>query len=326
MAQVSIIITCYNLGAYLEEAVVSALAQTHPNFEVLLVDDGSTDPATLAVLDRQPAHSRLRVLRTANQGVARARNAGIAAAKGAYILPLDADDRIHPEYLTQAVAVLDTRPEVGFVGCHYRLFGDYQSAYTPAQYQLPDLLIENVIPIASLFRRTAWEQVGGFCPDIAIEDWDFWLSVIEQGYAGAVIPKVLFEHRMRASSRHGHNQQPEVYQHTLSLLYERHRRLYDHHLPEVLARKDLEYAKLLAHGVWLEQQWRRWQQVAEQRQEIMQDLGGRTRLADSPLWVRQRARWERIRAENPTMTGQIRALAAGTGRVMRRKLRHYIHW
>jgi glycosyltransferase involved in cell wall biosynthesis len=325
MTTVSIIITCYNLGAYLEEALESALAQNYADFEVLLIDDGSTDPATIDLVDRLPPNPRLHVLRIANQGVCRARNYGISMAKGTYILPLDADDRIHPEYLNHAVPVLETNPSVGFVGCHYRLFEDYQSLYTPNQYQLPDLLVENVVPITSLFRRVAWEQVGGYFPDIAIEDWDFWLSLIEHGYSGIVIPEVLFEHRMRTDSRHGHNQQPDVYQQTLVLLYDRHRPLYDRFIYEVLSRKDLEYAKTLAHGIWLEQQWHRWQAVAEERQEIMKSLGVRPRLTDSPWWIQQIARWHRVRHENQTLIGRICALAAGVGRIVYRKLRHYRH-
>jgi glycosyltransferase involved in cell wall biosynthesis len=325
MTKVSIIITCYNLGAYLEEALDSALAQSYTDFEVLLIDDGSTEQATIELIDRLPPNPRLQVLRTANQGVCRARNYGISIAKGAYILPLDADDRIHPKYLERAVAVLEENPSIGFAGCHYRLFEDYQSVYTPNHYQLPDLLVENVVPITSLFRRVAWEQVGGYFPDIAIEDWDFWLSLIEHGYSGTVIPEVLFEHRMRTRSRHGYNQQPDIYQQTLALLYERHRALYDTFIYEVLSRKDLEYAKTLAYGVWLEQQWHRWQAVAHERQEMMKRLGARPRLTDNPWWIKQFARWRRVRAENQTLIGQIRALAAGIGRIVSRKLRHYLH-
>ena len=123
MVRVSIIITCHNLGAYLQEAVDSALAQNYSDFEVLVVDDGSTDPATVALLDRLVADPRLRVFRNPNQGVAFARNFGIDNAAGEYILPLDADDRILPDYIARAVEVLDAHPEVGFVSCHYRTFG-----------------------------------------------------------------------------------------------------------------------------------------------------------------------------------------------------------
>jgi glycosyltransferase involved in cell wall biosynthesis len=187
MTRVSIVITCYNLGEYLEEALSSALAQTYSDFEVLLIDDGSTDAQTITLLDHLPQHPRLRMLRTGNQGVARARNTAIAAACGDYILPLDADDRIMPGYLTCAVAVLNQRPEVGFVGCHYRLFEENHSTYTPTHYQLPDLLVENVVPVTSLFRRSAWKQVGGYYPEIAIEDWPDRVWIYRERYSRSVV-------------------------------------------------------------------------------------------------------------------------------------------
>src|SRR4051794_31418414 len=134
MPKISIVITCYNIGAFLEEALQSALAQTYPDFEVIVVDDGSTDNATLALLDRLPAQPRLRILRTPNKGVAHARNYGITKASGDYILPLDADDRILPSYLACAASVLDQQPEVGFVGCHFSTFGEQQMKYEPNHY------------------------------------------------------------------------------------------------------------------------------------------------------------------------------------------------
>jgi len=266
MPRVSIIITCYNLGAYLEEALTSALNQTYTDFEVILVDDGSTDPATIALLDRLPAHPSLRVLRTANQGVARARNCGITAASGDYILPLDADDRILQGYLAHTVPVLDQRPEVGFVGCHYRTFGEREVECRPDCYEMPCLLIENTVPIASLFRRTCWEQIGGYSPDIPIEDWDLWLSILECGYLGVVIPEVFFEYRVRANSRNGANQQSQMYQHTWQLLYDRHRMSYERYCRDVILGQVNLYTTALASQNWLEGQ------VANLRNAVQEQL------------------------------------------------------
>ena len=91
--QVSVIIPCYNQGRYLDDAITSVLVQTYQNFEILIVDDGSTEPETIEILQdyQQP---KTRIIRTENQGVATARNLGIAQAQGTYILPLDADDKI----------------------------------------------------------------------------------------------------------------------------------------------------------------------------------------------------------------------------------------
>jgi glycosyltransferase involved in cell wall biosynthesis len=323
MARASIIITCYNLGAFLPEALESALAQTYDDFEVLLVDDGSTDPATIALLDRLPAHPRLRVLRSKNQGVARARNYGIREASGEYILPLDADDRIMPTYLARAVAVLDRHPEVGFVGCHYRTFGVREVEYRPAAYALPDLLVENVVPIASVFRRNCWEDVGGYCPEVKFEDWDLWLGIMERGYSARVIDDILFEYRVRPVSRHTGNQQPKVYEETLTLIRRRHATLYAQYIDDVIALKDRQFAALHSHTIWLEQQLDNWRQVAEEREEILASMGKPTESAmRRRLWWREQiARIERTTAGEPDLRSKIAAVLRGAGRVARRKLR-----
>ena len=93
MPKVTIVIPCYNHGAYLPETLKSVHEQTFQDFEIIVVDDGSSDPATVTIL-RNLEMNRTRVIHTANHGVSAARNRGIAEARGTYILPLDADDLI----------------------------------------------------------------------------------------------------------------------------------------------------------------------------------------------------------------------------------------
>jgi len=263
MPTVSVIVTCYNLGIYLPEALESALGQTYPHIEVVLVDDGSTDLATIAMLDTLPAHPRLRMLRTPNQGVARARNYGIEHSTGMYILPLDADDRILPTYVEQAVAILDQQPDVGFVGCHYRIFGERTGECRPPAYQLPDMLVENVVPIASVYRRECWQAVGGYCPELnSIEDWDLWIGILERSYEGVVLPEIFFEYRVRPNSNLSHIRNPDVYEGRMRLLYQRHELLYTQHQFDVLALKDRQFAQMHSYAMWQEQQAKNWEQVA----------------------------------------------------------------
>jgi glycosyltransferase involved in cell wall biosynthesis len=307
---VSIVITCYNLGAYLREALDSALAQTYPNTEVVLVDDGSTDPATIAALDALAPHPRLRVIRTANQGVARARNHGFSQARGEYILPLDADDRILPEYVARAAAVLDSDPRVGFVGCHYRMFGDREGEYRPAQYALPDMLVENVVPIASVMRRRCWEEAGGYCAELnSIEDWDLWIGILERGYTGHLIPEIFFEYRIRPNSNISAIRDEQTMQRRMSLLYQRHLDLYTTHLFDVLLAKDRVFSQLHSYAMWQEQQAKNW----ERETRLLQSMASSS-ARTTVWWERQRVRWRRISAEHPTWSG--RALEAGR-RVLR---------
>lgn len=310
MTSASIVITCYNLGAFLQEALDSALAQTHRDFEVLLVDDGSTDPATVALLDRLPPHPRLRVLRTANQGVARARNYGIGLARGGFILPLDADDRIHPEYLERAVELLLARPAVGFVGCHFRTFGERETEHRPAAYRLPDLLIENSAPVASVFRRECWERSGGYCPELnSIEDWDQWIAFLELGYEGAVLPEIYFEYRVRPGSNLSLVRDPDIYERRMRLLYERHQGLYDRYVREVLLGKDRQFALLHSWALWQEQQARNWERAASEQQAMLQFAeASARRSAVRRAWLRrQRSRWQAIAAANPSWSSRLRA-------------------
>src|SRR5262249_38467152 len=100
MGTVSIIIPCYNLGAFLPEAVASARAHTRPASEIAIIDDGSTDQRTLALLDRFRGEG-LAVLRAAHQGLSATRNHGISRARGEYILCLDADDILMPTFLEE---------------------------------------------------------------------------------------------------------------------------------------------------------------------------------------------------------------------------------
>lgn len=202
MPRVSVVVPCYNHGAYLDEAVASVLDQTFTDYEILVVNDGSTDPATCALLAdyRRP---RTRVIHTANQGVAAARNRGISEAAGEYILPLDADDRIGPTYLEQAVVVLDARPNTAVVYCRASLFGEASGAWELPKYTLPHLLLDNQIFSAAVFRREAWRRAGGYSVRMrhGWEDWDFWLRMLGQGGDACQLDETLFFYRIRSDSR-----------------------------------------------------------------------------------------------------------------------------
>ncbi|MCI5123775.1 MAG: glycosyltransferase family 2 protein [Candidatus Electrothrix sp. AR5] len=201
MSRVSVVIPCYNQGAFVDETINSVLVQTWQDFEIIVVNDGSTDPFTINHL-QQLNFPKTRVLHTENQGLSSARNNGIREAQGEYILPLDADDRIGPTYLEQAVRLLEADPEVGIVYCKARFFGDRNSEWQLPEYSLEEMLLNNVIFCTSFFRRADWEDVGGFDPAMIYgwEDYDFWLSLIERGRQVKRIPEILFYYRIRSDS------------------------------------------------------------------------------------------------------------------------------
>lgn len=199
---ISVIIPCYNLGAYLDEAVASVQSQTYQHFEILIVDDGSTDTVTRAKLaDFQ--RPKTRVIRTEHRGVSAARNVAIAEAAGTYLCALDADDRLRPTFFEKAVPILDGDPRVAFVSCWLRAFGDEEWEWTPERCDLPTLLWEDTVLTAALVRRDAVLEVGGYdtaMPAQGAEDWDLWLTLAERGYHGRILNEVLFDYRRRAGS------------------------------------------------------------------------------------------------------------------------------
>ena len=202
MPKVSVIIPCYNLGQYIDEAVSSVLAQTFQDFEIIIVNDGSTDELTNTVLSdyRKP---KTTVLTTANQGLPSARNTGIDASSGEYVCCLDADDKYHPEFLEKCVTVLEEDKEhaVGFVTTYVQQFGNTDALWECEEYNPYRLVVVNLIGVASLFRRTCWKEVGGYATNLSgFHDWNFWISIVAKGYRWVTIKEPLFYYRDREHS------------------------------------------------------------------------------------------------------------------------------
>jgi glycosyltransferase involved in cell wall biosynthesis len=243
--RISVLLPCFNHGAFLAEAIGSVLAQTFQDFEIILVDDGSTDPATAEQI-RNCAAPRTRIFRIENRGLSGARNFAASQAEGALFCALDADDRLAPAWFEKAVARLDADADLGFVSHWLRAFGDETWEWTPQRCELTDLLVNNMVNGAALVRREVFHAVGGFEESMrdGCEDWDFWLRVVEKGYRGAIIPEFLFEYRRRADSMSRLMSVGAGYPVPLHTVIARHEPYYREHIVEVAARKDDEIADL----------------------------------------------------------------------------------
>jgi glycosyltransferase involved in cell wall biosynthesis len=197
--KVSIIIPNHNYAQYVREAVVSALGQTYRSFEILVIDDGSTDDSLEVLSAFASDHPRVRVYSQENRGLAATRNIAIGLARGEYILPLDADDLIHPEFLAHTVPVLEANQTVGFVYTQMVWFGDVEQLRSHWEYDFELLKRGNFVNVSSLFRKQAWSDVGGYDEVMqGYEDWDFWIGLAEQGWIGQLVREPLFFYR-----RHG---------------------------------------------------------------------------------------------------------------------------
>lgn len=198
---VSIVIPCHNQGEYLGQAVGSVLVQTYHNFEVIIVDDGSNDQHTRRNLSNYE-RSNIKLIQTIHQGLASARNTAIEAARGKYILPLDADDKIGETYLEKALDILERHENVGIVYSKAEFFGEASGEWKLPPYHFPEILLGNVIFCSALFRKRDWAAVNGYNQNMIYgwEDYDFWLSLIELGREVVCIPETLFFYRKRSNS------------------------------------------------------------------------------------------------------------------------------
>lgn len=205
---VSIIIPCHNHGDYVSEAVFSALAQTRPASEIIVIDDAS-DRSTREACEAL-ASDRVRVLRNeTNLGLAASRNKAIHEARSEAILPLDADDRLHPDFLLRTVPVLESSPQIGWVYTDCNFFGAREGFLEFPDYDVMLLLAHDVCLAPSLFRKKDWERVGGYDESFRIgqEDWDFWVSLAETGLRGAHVRFCLYEYRQHSASMRSRSHQ-----------------------------------------------------------------------------------------------------------------------
>lgn len=196
---ITVVITCFNYGAWLGEAVRSALEQESGPPNVIVVDDGSTDPGTSEALERLPTSVHL--IRQANAGLSAARNTGIRAANSRYVLALDADDLLPPTSLADLRSPLDGDSGIGFTYGITRFFGEWEGELKFPPYDPYRLIYRHIIGSTALMRREVFESVGGYDPDFAgYEDWDFWVNALSHGWRGHKVDKVTFLYRRRGST------------------------------------------------------------------------------------------------------------------------------
>jgi len=200
---ITVIIPCYNDGEYLREALDSVFHQSSDDWEIIVVDDCSTDVVTQRVLSGI-CDERVRLFRTQEQsGPAVARNLAIRNAAGSYILPLDADDKIGTSYLEKAKNLLDSSMDLEIVYCHASLFGLSHGPWKLPSFEPSRFVLDNMIFSSALFRKSTWERVGGYSENMleGMEDYDFWIKILSHGGRVHCINECLFHYRIKRKSR-----------------------------------------------------------------------------------------------------------------------------
>ena len=200
---VSIIVPCYNQAQFLPETLESIMQQTYENWECIVVNDGSPDNTDEIVKTWMTKDSRIQYLKKENTGVCDTRNKGVALAKGIYILPLDADDKIVPRYIEEAIKEFEKDSELKLVYCETILFGVVNKQELGAPYLFETMLSENLIHHAAIFKKSDFDATIGYNLNMydGLEDWDFWLTLLNPEDKVVKLDGFYYYYRIKKTSR-----------------------------------------------------------------------------------------------------------------------------
>jgi glycosyltransferase involved in cell wall biosynthesis len=199
---VTVVVSCFNYGAYLQDAVDSLKTQDGGSPQITVVDDGSTDPATHEVLRRLDEDPDVQVVRQPNGGVARARNNGLFRAKTPLVMALDADDMLAPGALLALRAALDEHPEASYAYGQIKYFGNWAGEMRFPPYDPWRLAFRHIVGPTALMRRELIEATGGYDPDFKYyEDWELWVHALALGMHGVKVERPGHLYRKHGTSR-----------------------------------------------------------------------------------------------------------------------------
>lgn len=202
MVKISVIVPCYNQEKYIRECLESVLKQTFSDYEVIVVNDGSTDSSLSIIQSYTDKYDNFHLINQQNQGVVSARNNAIKQAQGIYIYPLDADDKIAPTCLEVLFNIIK-QGLFDVVYSQTNFFGAKNGCF---ELPLPDkvnMYQQNRVVCSALYRKSDWEKYGGYDENMknGLEDWEFWLNFIEDGKEFYRVDDALFFYRVHNKSR-----------------------------------------------------------------------------------------------------------------------------
>lgn len=201
--KVSIIVPCFRQADYLPEALDSVLAQTYQNWECVIVNDGSPDNTEEVVKRYLLQDPRFKYIKQQNRGPAVARNVGIENSCGEFILPLDADDLIASSYLERAVKVFAQNANTKLVYCKAVKFGLINEPWVLDDFDYDRFIWDNCIFCTAMYKRIDYLKTGGYNVNMThgLEDWDFYLSLLQKDDIVFCIDESLFHYRIKQLSR-----------------------------------------------------------------------------------------------------------------------------
>jgi glycosyltransferase involved in cell wall biosynthesis len=238
---ISVVIPCYNDGKYLPETIAKLSLQTYQHFEIIVVNDGSTDPLTLAVLN-ELSSKNIKVLHKENGRMASARNYGVKQATGSIVVALDADDYFDPSFFEKGISVLATNENVAVVTSYIQLFGEMKKVAKPRGGNEYNFLFTNQCPACAMVRKSVWDAVEGYDEAMikGYEDWEFYIRITQKGWLIHVIPEKLLYYRQTTKSVHKNDTLTHRAQ-LVDYIVSKHKEWYLEKLKELITNEQIIY-------------------------------------------------------------------------------------
>ncbi|HUC80408.1 MAG TPA: glycosyltransferase family A protein [Flavisolibacter sp.] len=240
---ISVVIPCYNDGKYLPETIEKLSAQTYQHFEIIIVNDGSTEGETIRVLN-EINDPRISVLHKANGRMSSARNYGANHSRGELIAALDADDYFHPEFFEKAVQILKDDQKVGVVTSYIQMFGEFKKVAKPRGGYDLNFLFSNQCPACAVVRKDIWMDVGGYDESMkyGYEDWEFYIRITQKGWKIHVIPEKLLFYRQTKKSTHKNFTLPHR-DAIIRYIVDKHKDWYVEKIKELMVKEEVIYTR-----------------------------------------------------------------------------------
>ena len=200
---VSIIIPCFNSEATLEATLESVLNQKFQNWEAIIVNDGSVDTTEEIALRWVNKDDRFVYYSKQNEGLGKTRNFAINKSIGTLILPLDSDNQLEENFVHDSISIFENNTDIGVVYGHAQYFGKKYGVWNVPEYKLEKMLIVNYIDACAIYKKSIWEQVGGYdvnMPYQGHEDWDLWLAFGSINVSFFHLKKITFKYFVSENS------------------------------------------------------------------------------------------------------------------------------
>lgn len=237
---VEAVVTSFNQGSMVLEAVQSICEQTLLPAKIILVDDGSTDEDSIRILEQIESDTDrpvpIEILRQPNGGVSAARNAGIRKTQAPLVLVLDGDDRLEPSYIEKVSGLLRKDPSMTAASSWLHTFGVLDSVVRPQGGGIAEFLSRNCCPATHILRREVWEQCGGYDESMrsGFEDWDFFLSMLETGPDAhiGILKEALIDYRTAPASFNLRSMEKRL--ELMEFLINKHKAAYQEHMAQAI--------------------------------------------------------------------------------------------